>query len=235
MTGRLLPQFTISTKVGFFPGQAGSVHSLDPARLRRAVQESVDDLGVQPEVVFLHNPERTLVTLPPEHGSDQLAVACAVLAEATRSGLCRSWGIASWNPIPLLSPLRHNQGVMPSPAVLMVRAGLSLNADTLDASEQLLALLGVDSNGKWGMSPFGGDTNDPAWTTTNMAAFLQPEQKWSNWQAAFRLAYDLPQVTRLAVGTSNPAHLHELVEATRLRVRNTTITRYRQLIRAEHL
>ncbi len=58
--GDLLSEFMISTKVGFFPGDREPEHSLDPVRLRRAIHQSVQDLGIQPDVVLLHNPERTL-------------------------------------------------------------------------------------------------------------------------------------------------------------------------------
>ncbi|HWR49332.1 MAG TPA: hypothetical protein VN327_17240, partial [Pseudonocardiaceae bacterium] len=66
--GDLLPEFMISTKVGFFPGSARAEHSLDPRRLRQAVEESVEDLCRPPDVVLLHNPERTLAALPPDAG-----------------------------------------------------------------------------------------------------------------------------------------------------------------------
>lgn len=235
--GDLLPQFALSTKVGFFPCGDGAEHSLDPARLRQAVHKSADDLEVRPEVVFLHSPERTLVTLPPERARDSLTAACAILAEATAAGLCGSWGIASWDSRPLLSTLRHDQDSPRhprlAPDVLMVRAGLSVDSDMLDASKDLAALLSVAPNARWGMSPFGGSAHDEVWSTTNIRAFLRPGQECSNLQAAFRIAYDLPRVSQIAVGTRSATHLRELAAATRLCVDTDTITRYRQLIRAE--
>lgn len=66
--GDLLSEFTISTKVGFFPSSRGPEHSLDPVRLRQAVHESAQDLGAQPDVVLLHNPEQTLAELALESG-----------------------------------------------------------------------------------------------------------------------------------------------------------------------
>lgn len=84
--GDLLDEFTISTKVGFFPGGRGSEHCLDPVRLRQAVHQSVQDLKVQPEVVLLHNPERTLAELAPEQGRDRWAAACTALDDTTAAG-----------------------------------------------------------------------------------------------------------------------------------------------------
>jgi len=45
----------------------------------------------------------------------------------------------------------------------------------------------------------------------DLHTFLAADQECSTRQAAFRLAYELPCVARVAVGTSNPAHLRELV------------------------
>lgn len=119
--GDLLSEFTISTKVGFFPGDRGPEHSLDPVRLRRAVHESVQDLGVQPDVVLLHNPERTLATLALEHGRDCWAAACTALDDLATAGWCRSWGVTCWDPRPVRTVVDH---ALPTPARVMVRAGL---------------------------------------------------------------------------------------------------------------
>lgn len=91
-------------------------------------------------------------------------------------------------------------------------------------------VLDVAPDCRWGMSPFGGSTSNRVLRSTNLSAFLQPEQSFSALQAAFRLAYELPPVVRVAVGTSNPAHLRELVAATELVVNDDAIGRYRQLI-----
>lgn len=93
-------------------------------------------------------------------------------------------------------------------------------------------VLAVAPGRRWGMSPFGGSTTDKAWRTVNLSAFLLTDQPVSTPQAAFRLAYELPPVVQVAVGTSNPAHLRELVAATELVVNDEAICRYRQLIQA---
>ncbi|MGH3972075.1 MAG: hypothetical protein ACRDS9_01925 [Pseudonocardiaceae bacterium] len=91
-------------------------------------------------------------------------------------------------------------------------------------------MLAVALDRRWGMSPFGGSTTDEAWRAVNLSAFLLTDQPVSTPQAAFRLAYELPAVTQVAVSTNNPAHLRELVAATELVVNDEAIYRYRQLI-----
>ncbi|MFK8909432.1 hypothetical protein [Streptomyces sp. YS-3] len=80
--GDLLPNFSLSTKVGFFPGG----HSLDPARLRTAVEQAVKDLGREPDLVFLHNPEHSA------SDTGRLGPACAALADTAR--------VNGWIPSP---------------------------------------------------------------------------------------------------------------------------------------
>ncbi|MGH3620700.1 MAG: hypothetical protein ACRDQ5_02795, partial [Sciscionella sp.] len=77
---------------------------------------------------------------------------------------------------------------------------------------------------------FGGSTTDPAWSAVDLRAFLATDADCSTPQAAFRLAYELPRVARVAVGTSNPAHLRELAAAVGLLVSDAAINRYRELI-----
>jgi pyridoxine 4-dehydrogenase len=231
----LLGQFTLSTKVGFFPGSdAGhAVHSLEPARLRGAVERSADELGRPPDVVFLHSPERTLADLPTQEGRERLHAACAALAEASAAGWCGSWGIATWDARPVARVIGES-AVDLTPGTILLRSGLSVADPLLTSNEQLCRVLGVLPHRRWGMSPFGGGTSERAWHTTSLQAFLTPGQHSSNLQAAFRVAYELPLVTRVAVGTSSPAHLRELVTATELAVSDTAISRYRELISKNH-
>ncbi|MFX0581052.1 aldo/keto reductase [Nocardia nepalensis] len=231
--GDLLAEFTVSTKVGFFPGPDGhTVHSLEPERLRIAVEQSSEDLGRTPDVVFLHNPERTLAHLSTDEGADRLAGACAYLAEAVSTGFCAAWGISSWDPRPLVNVLAASKPDR-LPTVLLVRAGLTVPDSVLAAAEQIGEAFGIAAAGRWGMSPFGGGTAETVWRTTNLSAFLAPQQRCSTPQAAFRLAFELPSVTRIAVGTGDTAHLTELVAATDADVAADAINQYRELIRAD--
>ncbi len=224
----------ISTKVGFFPGTAGAVHSLDARRLHEAVAESAEDLCRPPDVVLLHNPEQTLASLPLDAGSDCLASACTALHDTSTTGLCGSWGISSWDPRPVLAVFTSaGSAAIPTPDVLMSRAGLLVSADILDTCDALAARWDLDVSARWGMSPFAGHATDPVWAAVNVRAFLEARQECSALQAAFRAAYELPPVSRIAVGTNSVEHLRDLVTALRLRADKNRIGSYRELLRAK--
>ncbi|HEX5347450.1 MAG TPA: aldo/keto reductase [Pseudonocardiaceae bacterium] len=230
--GDLLSEFTISTKVGFFPGSRGPEHCLDPMRLRQAVHQSLQDLGVQPHVVLLHNPERTLAELTPEQGRERWAAACTALHDMAAAGWCRSWGVSCWDPRRVLAVLDRT---LPVPAYVMVRAGLLVSADILDASEELATWLNLDAHSRWGMSPYGGQATHAVWDEVDARQFLRRSQYCSRIPAAFRVAYEVPQVSRVAVSTSSGEHLADLVAATALDTDDSRIARYRSLLRAEAL
>ncbi|MFJ6568798.1 aldo/keto reductase [Streptomyces sp. NPDC091292] len=224
----LLPRFTLSTKVGFFPAAGPAEHSLDPGRLREAMQQSNRELGRAPDLVFLHNPERSL-TGPPDAARDVLGTACAALEAGAAAGLCGAWGISSWDPrrLPELTA-----GTMPRPDVLMVRAGLLAGIDVLEASETLAARWDLGTDQFWGMSPFGGRATDPLWGKLDPQVFIQdPDDGLSALQAAFRTTYWLPRVGRVAVGTDNPSHLRELFSALRYEADERSLGTYRRLLR----
>ncbi|MFE0794381.1 MULTISPECIES: aldo/keto reductase [Streptomyces] len=225
--GDLLPKFTVSTKVGYFPGPDGAEHSLDPVRLNSAVEEAAEDLGREPDLVFLHNPEHSLREAVP-HKKDLLAAACTALDGATEKGLCAAWGVASWDPSPL--PSLVNPAV-PRPSVLMVRAGLLVGARTLDAADALVDAWGLGCGEVWGMSPFGGSASASVWDRVDPRLFLQDGDRLSRVQAAFRTAYHLPRVGSIAVGTDEPTHLGQLVGALAGRVEERTVQEYRRLLR----
>jgi pyridoxine 4-dehydrogenase len=190
------------------------------------------DLGVQPDVVLLHNPERTLAELAPEQGRDRWAAACTTLDDMTAAGWCRSWGLACWDPRPILPVLDR---ALPTPASVMVRAGLLVRVQILDASERLATWFGLGRHARWGMSPYGGHATHPIWDEVDARRFLQGSHDCSPIPAAFRVAYELPQVSRLTVSTSSGEHLAELVTATALDADDNRIARYRSLLRAKVL
>lgn len=216
------------------------MHSLDPDRLRRAIEHATAQLGRPPQTVLLHNPEVTLAGRPGAEGHDLLAAACGALAAAAVDGWCTTWGIATWDPRPVCRALSHVHG-HPDPAlrpgVLMLRAGLSVAAQILDAGEQLAHHLEVDAGGRWGMSPFAGSTADPAWQNLDLRSFLPRERRSpaapGTVSVAFRVAFELPAVSRVAVGTASAPHLAELVDAAALPVDHAALSRYRQLINGE--
>lgn len=85
------------------------------------------------------------------------------------------------------------------------------------------------------MSPYGGQATHPIWNKVDARQLLQGNQDCSPISAAFRLAYELPHVSQVAVGVSTAEHLAELVTATSLPVNHDRIARYRALLRAKAL
>lgn len=191
------------------------------------MEQSVTDLGRAPNVVLLHNPEHTLGRRSRDEGRELLAAACEALEDATKAGLCKQWGFSIWNPHPLL-PLIDSTA--PTPKVLMTRAGLLVDADTLAAVETLTAVLAIDPSDRWGMAPFGGDTTLEVWRAFDTRTFLSEGDECTTVQAAFRVSYEMPKVARIAVGTSSPSHLRALVDATTLGVDLAVVSRYRALL-----
>ncbi|MDF3290155.1 aldo/keto reductase [Streptomyces silvisoli] len=220
VAGDLLPRLTVSTKVGYFPG---AQHSLAPDHLRTAAEQAASDLGREPDVVFLHNPEHSLIEAARD---DLLEAACSTLADACAQGLCDRWGISSWDPRRLVVPAQRG---LPRPDVLMARAGLLVSADILDAAERLAERLRPTE--LWGMSPFGGSTAAAVWDGFDSRIFLREPRTSTPIQAAFRAAYRLPSVGAVAVGTDNPDHLGELTDALNLEVDDNMIHQYRELLR----
>ncbi|MFD4023831.1 aldo/keto reductase [Streptomyces sp. NPDC058576] len=225
VAGDLLPNFTVSTKVGYFPAEGTSEHSLDPDRLRGAIAGAVRDLGREPDLVFLHNPEHSLAQAAERSAPNLLGDACSVLVDATARGLCGSWGISSWDPRPL-AELQSRE--YPRPDVLMLRAGLLVGAEVLRAGDTLASRMGAAE--VWGMSPFAGDTRDPVWEKFDPRLFLRAPEQASWAQAAFRVAFHLPEAAKMAVSSNNAEHLSELVESLAHEVDSTAVTEYRRLL-----
>jgi pyridoxine 4-dehydrogenase len=209
--GDLLGAFAVTTKVGFFP----EGHDLDPDRLRAAVKATIVDLGQVPDMVLIHNPERSPA------GFNR---ACTALAGMKAEGLIPVWGISSWDPRLLL-----NQGYSgPVPDVLMLRAGLIVPSAVLEAGRRLVeAMTPVEVRG---MAPFGHSTADVLWTNLDASPFLTGGQQASTIEAGFAVAFRLPHVAQVAVGTTNADHLAQLHQARLLDVNDGAVTRYRELL-----
>lgn len=83
-----------------------------------------------------------------------------------------------------------------------------------------------------GYGPLRGRAESPLWETLDPRGLIQnPEDGLSATQAAFRTAYGLPQVGRVAVGTDDPSHLAELVTALRYEADVGSLRMYRRLLR----
>ncbi|MFF4429782.1 aldo/keto reductase [Streptomyces sp. NPDC001513] len=222
----LLPKFTLSTKVGFFPGAGEAEHSFDPVRLRLAIEKAARELGREPDTILLHNPERSLTGMSLADGHALLGSACSALVDAARDGLCRTWGVSSWDPRPL-----GMAGVddLPSPDVLMVRAGFLVGIDLLDTTAVLRNAWRAGET--WGMSPFGGGYGE-VWEDFDPRPFLRPPHHGlSRVQAAFRTAFHLPSAAAVAVGTDNPGHLAQLVQALGAEVDTPAVSQYLRALR----
>ncbi|HEV3379775.1 MAG TPA: aldo/keto reductase, partial [Trebonia sp.] len=208
--GELLTEFTVSTKVGFFPGGR---HSLDPRELARAAERCRDDLGFPPGLVLLHNPECSFQNIDPASARRSLAASCAALAEAAAEGVCAGWGISTWDAAGILEAAAGLAGQI-RPDVLMIRSGLTVSARQLGAARVLIQALRPGA--AWGMSPFGGAARDPVWTNVSTTQFLRAGHHSSPHQAGLRVACELPPVDLVVAGTSDRDHLRQLAEAIRL-------------------
>jgi aryl-alcohol dehydrogenase-like predicted oxidoreductase len=208
--GDLLDRIDITTKIGYFPGG----HDLSETALREAAQRTVDELGRAPDTLLLHNPEVS---------ADQFTTACHTMTRLRDEGLCRAWGVSTWNPRPLLG----RESPEP-PDVLMVRCGLLVPNAVLDSAEQLAAAMRPGE--VRGMAPFGGNPADPVWSRVDTTLFLSAGQEASRVQAAVAVAYRVPEVTAVAVGTCDPRHLADLTAAASLEVNSQVVRRYRALI-----
>jgi aryl-alcohol dehydrogenase-like predicted oxidoreductase len=210
-------QLSITTKVGFFPDG----HDLAPTRLSAAAHQIADDLGLPPSTLLLHNPECS----PP-----MFARACEELIRLRDDGLCGAWGISTWNPAALLG-----RDVPDPPDVVMVRCGLTVPAHILAAGEQFI--LGLRPREVRGMSPFGGSTSAPLWSKFDPARFLDAASRAkepSPIQSAFAVAFAVPRVSAVAVGTHDSNHLDQLCDATELQADPDVVARYRFML-AERL
>ncbi|OQO89626.1 hypothetical protein B1813_22195 [Saccharomonospora piscinae] len=225
--GDLLHRFAVCTKIGYHTTASGSnVHSLAPQRLRTAASTAARSLRQPPAVLWLHNPERSLTGSPVQAAVERLLEAAAVLTKAVERGWCRSWGIATWNPDEVLPVVAAIRGDWPRPGLVMARSGLLAPAPVLTAAERLAAQCRARL---WGMSPFGGDTQDPVWREVDPRKFLIEDS--TRWQAALRLALAVPSgVERVAVGASTSSHLAELLAAPALAVHSQRISSYRMLL-----
>ncbi|MFJ2111933.1 hypothetical protein ACIOEX_08475 [Streptomyces sp. NPDC087850] len=138
-------------------------------------------------------------------------------------------GGASWDPRPLAD---IDLSGLPRPETLMVRAGLLVGVEILDATQAVRASWNPTT--VWGMSPFGGSTTQTVWETFDPRPFLHGPRDGHSWtQAAFRIAFHVPAVDAVAVSTDNPAHLRELTEALHLNINERAADRYHRHLRQQ--
>lgn len=219
-------RFAITSKVGFFPTADGtSMHSLDPERLLRAVEDSVARLGAPLDTVLLHNPERAARGSPTTFPY-ALESACHALQLAVEDGLARRWGLSVWRPEPILGPLR---AARLRPDVLMTRVGLTLTPSDLDAVDACRAAVAWPGIEYRGMAALGGTRASMLLQATDITSFVR--ETAGNAQAAVRVGFELPPVRMLALGTSDSGHLREANSACGMRLDDEYLAAYRDLLR----
>jgi aryl-alcohol dehydrogenase-like predicted oxidoreductase len=114
----------------------------------------------------------------------------------------------------------------------MIRAGLSVPCDVIDAAEHLATAWGITTDRLRGMSPFGGNSRDQTWGLFDPRLFLADTDRGATrMQAIFRAAFFLPDVASVVVGSDDPHHLRELVDAVDLDLAPGVVARYRELVR----
>lgn len=75
----------------------------------------------------------------------------------------------------------------------------------------------------------GGSATDPLWGRLDPRVFVRnTDSRLLAVQAAFRAAYWLPRVGSIAVGTDDPAHLRELLDALRYEADPGILAAYRK-------
>lgn len=165
----------------------------------------------------MHNPERSAPMFTP---------ACVELVRLRDAGLCGAWGISTWDPGALLGST-----VPARPDVLMVRCGLTVPAHILAAAEQFI--MELQPRELRGMSPFGGSGADPIWSKVDPTRFLEAASRAEApdlFTAALAVAFAVPRVAAVAVGTGDVDHLDQLCGAAHLRADADTVARYRALL-----
>ncbi|MGW4629767.1 hypothetical protein ACWEMU_27245, partial [Streptomyces rubiginosohelvolus] len=88
----------------------------------------------------------------------------------------------------------------------------------------------MDPAAVWGMSPFAGNASDPVWARFDPRLFLRVPERVNRAQAAFRVAFHLPEVAKMAVSSNSGEHLGELVESLAHSVDSAVVTEYRRLL-----
>ncbi|MEU8776529.1 aldo/keto reductase [Streptomyces sp. NPDC048606] len=219
------PQVKVSTKTGFFgkdeaaaavaegiltEHQAPAGHSLAPEFLRWQTNRSLACLG-RADIVFVHNPEHARLDRAQLHQG--LRDAFAVLEEYAHAGHIGAYGVATWSGLDtaefsvteLLTLAReaaggqHHLRAVQLPVSLVTARPISLALDGRGPLVQARAA-GLDA---FASSPLHGGQL-PGLVTPELAELI--EAGLAPTQAALRIVASTPGVTRVLLGTHNPAH-----------------------------
>ena len=198
--------------------------------LAEQAERTVDELGTAPDVLLLHNPEHVMRQLPGPYSRERWwAVTAGTMAELVAQGTCHAWGLACWDPRPLVPVLEGTAVPAPAPEVVMTRAGLLVPAPVRRGIDALAAAL--PSAHRWGMSPLAGQPR--LLDDIPLHDLLAEHQEASRWQIAIAAAWRCPTVTRLAVGAHTPKHLDELAAAARLPLNDERLNTCQSLLTAD--
>lgn len=100
-------------------------HCLSPAYLRAAIDQSLENLGLETlDVMFLHNPEAQLQYIDRETFDDRLRAAFMVLEEAVTAGKIRAYGLATWTGLRALPEERDHVSIERAVEIAREVAGL---------------------------------------------------------------------------------------------------------------
>ncbi|MFG3225424.1 hypothetical protein ACGF07_11695 [Kitasatospora sp. NPDC048194] len=80
------------------------------------------------------------------------------------------------------------------------------------------------------MSPFGGSATGSVWQKIDPTMFLRSSDA-TPVQAAFRVAFALPEAEAVAVGSDDAEHLRELCGGLRREIDTNVLRAYRRLLR----
>lgn len=222
-------RFAITSKVGFLPSSDGSgTHTLDPSMLYSATEDSARRLGAPLDTILLHNPEEGAAATSPSPLAESLEAATEALARAVHHGLAHRWGISVWRPHVAEEALRLTDI---RPDVFMTRAGLSVSAPIMAAARRCrdaVAWPGIEFRG---MAPLGGSRATRLLHATDLTPFVDGPA--TNAQAALRVSFELPEVSMIALGTNDPAHLHDAMVACDMEVDAEQISMYCDVLSAQ--
>ncbi|WP_103502493.1 MULTISPECIES: aldo/keto reductase [unclassified Streptomyces] len=224
------PSLGLSTKVGVVPVRATAEaldhgvltveaarrgYSLAPSYVRWQLERSIAALGRQPDVVFVHNPERA------ERVGEQLAAAFRVLEEEAEGGRIGGYGVATWSglddeafDVPSLVEMAHAAARRGTHHLVAVQFPLSLvTAGPVTAAldgQGPIAEARAHELEVFASSPLhGGEL--PGLVTNQLAEFIRPGLSPAG--ASLLAVASCPGVTRVLLGCSTAAHWDEALAA----------------------
>ncbi len=210
------PDLRVSTKVGFAaaasdarvltPGEAASGHCLTDRYVIWQSRRNAAELGRTPDVVFVHNPERTACPL------DAITGAFTALEAEARAGRIGGYGVATWTGFESAFSVAdlldiaarcggpgHHLAAVQLPVSLVM---LKPVAQALDGTGPLAEATAVGL-GRFISAPLhGGEL--PAMVTDELARLIDPGTTPA--EAALRVTASTPGVKHILLGSGRAQH-----------------------------